>query len=140
MILQTRLMRRYRIKAGVPSLILLEGGTGSVVTRGGVERALDDPTGANFPWRPPHPKRTLEDGPLLPCGARDSSEPMLHEELRYCVKGVYFSAHWVRIPYWAYYFLLVYYDECKRQRSIAKITPGAYEAPLKLIRPEDSSG
>ncbi|XP_043275156.1 nucleoredoxin-like [Venturia canescens] len=91
---KTRLTRRYRIKAGVPTLILLEGGTGSVVTRGGVERAMDDPTGTNFPWRPPHPKATLEDGPLLPCGARDSNEPMLHEELRNCVKGVYFSAHW----------------------------------------------
>ncbi|XP_012287386.1 nucleoredoxin [Orussus abietinus] len=91
---KTRLTRRYRIKAGVPTLILLEGNTGSVVTRGGVERALADPTGANFPWRPPHPKATLEDGPLLPCGARGSNEPMLHEELRHCVKGVYFSAHW----------------------------------------------
>ncbi|XP_024942738.1 nucleoredoxin isoform X2 [Cephus cinctus] len=90
----TRLTRRYRIKAGVPTLILLEGETGSVVTRGGVERALADPTGTNFPWRPPHPKATLEDGPLLPCGGRGSNEPMLHEELRHCVKGVYFSAHW----------------------------------------------
>ncbi|XP_048514023.1 nucleoredoxin-like [Athalia rosae] len=89
-----RLTRRYRIKAGVPTLILLEGGTGSVVTRGGVERTLADPTGANFPWRPPHPKATLVDGPLLPCGGRNNNEPMLHEELRHCVKGVYFSAHW----------------------------------------------
>ncbi|XP_046735687.1 nucleoredoxin-like [Diprion similis] len=91
---KTRLTRRYRIKAGVPTLILVEGRTGSVVTRGGVERALADPTGANFPWRPPHPKATLVDGPLLPCGSRDNKEPMLHEELRHCVKGVYFSAHW----------------------------------------------
>ncbi|KAK0074992.1 hypothetical protein PV326_011971, partial [Microctonus aethiopoides] len=90
----TRLTRRYRIKSGVPTLILLEGASGSVVTRGGVERALADPSGVNFPWRPSHPKATLEDGPLLPCGARDSNEPMLHEELRHCIKGVYFSAHW----------------------------------------------
>lgn len=92
---QTRLTRRYRIKAGVPTLILLEGSNGSIVTRGGVERTIADPTGLEFPWRPPHPKAALEDGPLLPCGARDSNEPMLHEELRYCYKGVYFSAHWV---------------------------------------------
>ncbi|XP_046604934.1 nucleoredoxin-like isoform X1 [Neodiprion virginianus] len=91
---KTRLTRRYRIKADVPTLILVEGGTGSVVTRGGVERTLADPTGANFPWTPPHPKATLVDGPLLPCGSRDNKEPMLHEELRHCVKGVYFSAHW----------------------------------------------
>lgn len=91
---KTRLTRRYRIKAGVPTLILLEGSNGSVVTRGGVERTIADPTGLEFPWRPPHPKAALEDGPLLPCGARDSNEPMLHEELRYCYKGVYFSAHW----------------------------------------------
>jgi hypothetical protein len=76
-------------------LILLEGVKGSVLTRGGVERVLADPTGLSFPWKPPHPKDTLEDGPLLSCGGRDSNEPMLHEELRHCYKGVYFSAHWV---------------------------------------------
>ena len=94
--LQTRLTRRYRIKAGVPTLILLDGSNGSVITRGGVERTIGDPSGAEFPWKPPHPKAALEDGPLLSCGARDSNEPMLHEELRHCFKGVYFSAHWVR--------------------------------------------
>ncbi|XP_014206907.1 nucleoredoxin-like [Copidosoma floridanum] len=91
---KTRLTRRYRIKAGVPTLILLEGKNGAVLTRGGVERALADPEGLGFPWKPPHPKATLEDGPLLPCGGRDSNEPMLHEELRHCYKAVYFSAHW----------------------------------------------
>lgn len=68
-----------------------------MVTRGGVERTIADPSGAEFPWKPPHPKAALEDGPLLSCGARDSNEPMLHEELRHCFKGVYFSAHWVYI-------------------------------------------
>nr|XP_034182057.1 nucleoredoxin-like isoform X2 [Osmia lignaria] len=91
---KTRLTRRYRIKAGVPTLILLDGSNGSIITRGGVERTIGDPGGAEFPWKPPHPKAALEDGPLLPCGARDSNEPMLHEELRHCFKGVYFSAHW----------------------------------------------
>ncbi|XP_020295212.1 nucleoredoxin-like [Pseudomyrmex gracilis] len=91
---KTRLIRRYRIKTNVPTLILLEGSNGSIVTRGGVERTIADPTGVEFPWRPPHPKAALEDGPLLPCGARGSNEPMLHEELRHCFKGVYFSAHW----------------------------------------------
>lgn len=79
----------------MPTLILLENVNGTVLTRGGVERALADPTGLSFPWKPPHPKATLEDGPLLSCGGRDSNEPMLHEELRHCYKGVYFSAHWV---------------------------------------------
>ncbi|KAH0944448.1 hypothetical protein HN011_007617 [Eciton burchellii] len=91
---KTRLTRRYRIKAGVPTLILLESSNGSIVTRGGVERTIADPTGVEFPWKPPHPKAALEDGPLLPCGARDNNEPMLHEELRHCFKGMYFSAHW----------------------------------------------
>jgi len=93
------LTRRYRIKAGVPTLILLESSNGSIVTRGGVERTIADPTGVEFPWKPPHPKAALEDGPLLPCGARDNNEPMLHEELRHCFKGMYFSAHWVNSDY-----------------------------------------
>lgn len=83
----------------MPTLILLDGSNGSVVTRGGVERTIGDSSGAEFPWKPPHPKAALEDGPLLPCGARDSNEPMLHEELRHCFKGVYFSAHWVNIRF-----------------------------------------
>ncbi|XP_014224274.1 nucleoredoxin-like [Trichogramma pretiosum] len=91
---KTRLTRRYRIKAGVPTLVLLDNATGQVITRGGVERALADPQAVGFPWRPAHPKQALEDGPLLPCAGRDSNEPMLHEELRHCYKAVYFSAHW----------------------------------------------
>ncbi|XP_066588688.1 nucleoredoxin-like isoform X2 [Prorops nasuta] len=91
---KTKLTRRYRIKAGVPTLILLDGINGSVITRCGVERVTGDPMGSEFPWRPPHPKAALEDGPLLPCPARESNEPMLHEELRHCFKAVYFSAHW----------------------------------------------
>ncbi|OAD52066.1 Nucleoredoxin [Eufriesea mexicana] len=89
-----KLSRRYQVKTDVPTLILLDGSNGTVLTRGGVDRIVSDPTGANFPWRRPHPKAALEDGPLLPCGASDSNEPMLHEELRHCFKGIYFSAHW----------------------------------------------
>lgn len=95
--LQIKLSRRYQVKTDVPTLILLDGSNGTVLTRGGVDRIISDPTGANFPWRRPHPKAALEDGPLLPCGASDSNEPMLHEELRHCFKGIYFSAHWVHM-------------------------------------------
>ncbi|XP_011506608.1 PREDICTED: nucleoredoxin-like [Ceratosolen solmsi marchali] len=89
-----KLTRRYRVKAGVPMLILLEGAGGMVLTREGVERTLADPNGLNFPWKPPHPQLTLEDGPLLSCRRSDSNKSKLYKELRYCYKGIYFSAYW----------------------------------------------
>lgn len=48
---QTRLSRRYRIKSGVPTLVLLskEGTTVSVSAQ---EKLLEDPSGTYFPWRP----------------------------------------------------------------------------------------
>ena len=94
----------------MPTLILMEGSTGAVLTRGGVERTLADPQGQSFPWTPPHPKSHLEDGPLLSCGGRDSNEPMLHEELRHCYKGVYFSAHWVSVEILLLFRIKVFAD------------------------------
>lgn len=50
-ILQTRLSRRYRIKSGVPTLVLLDK-DGSTVSISAHERLVEDPNGTNFPWRP----------------------------------------------------------------------------------------
>lgn len=48
---QTKLSRRYRIKSGVPTLVLLdkEGGT---ISASAQDRLLEDPNGISFPWRP----------------------------------------------------------------------------------------
>nr|CAH7743838.1 unnamed protein product [Callosobruchus chinensis] len=49
--LKTRLSRRYRIKSGVPTLVLL-GREGTTVSISAHEKLLEDPSGAYFPWRP----------------------------------------------------------------------------------------
>jgi nucleoredoxin len=101
-ILQVRLSRRYRAQIGAPTLVLLEGATGRLITSSGCERLNEDPPGAMFPWTPRAITEVLrEAGPYLPGGKRAASNVSAPEsEVRYSeldglVKGIYFSAHWV---------------------------------------------
>jgi nucleoredoxin len=104
LILQVRLSRRYRAQFGAPTLVLLEGATGRLITRNGCERLNEDPAGALFPWTPRALTEVLrETGPYLPGGKRAGSKLSASDsEVRYSqldglVKGIYFSAHWVGI-------------------------------------------
>jgi nucleoredoxin len=103
-ILQVRLSRRYRAQIGAPTLVLLEGATGRLITNSGCERLNEDPVGAMFPWTPrPVAEVLREAGPYLPGGKRAASKLSSSEcavrcsELDGLVKGIYFSAHWVSI-------------------------------------------
>ncbi|KAJ8965839.1 hypothetical protein NQ314_003872 [Rhamnusium bicolor] len=49
--MMTRLSRRYRIKSGVPTLVLLDR-EGATVSISAQERLIEDPLGTCFPWRP----------------------------------------------------------------------------------------
>ncbi|XP_069698968.1 nucleoredoxin-like [Periplaneta americana] len=96
-----RLSRRYRAQIGAPTLVLLEGATGRLITSGGCERLNEDPTGARFPWTPrPLAEVLREAGPYLPGGKRVTSKSsasgseVRYSELEGLVKGIYFSAHW----------------------------------------------
>lgn len=102
LILQVRLGRRYRAQLGAPTLVLLEGGTGRLITRNGCDRLKEDPTGVLFPWTPRALTEVLrEAGPYLPGGKRAASKlsaadsRVRYSELDGLVKGIYFSAHWV---------------------------------------------
>lgn len=104
LILQVRLSRRYRAQVGGPTLVLLEGATGRLITRNGCERLNEDPTGALFPWTPRALTEVLrEAGSYLPGGKRAASKlsasdsEVRYSELDGLVKGIYFSAHWVSI-------------------------------------------
>ncbi|XP_060534104.1 nucleoredoxin-like [Cylas formicarius] len=96
--LKTRLSRRYRIKSGVPTLVLLdkEGATVSVSAQ---EKLLEDPNGTNFPWRPRPVDEVLKEVVLQPGGRYFEDHQNIQNELRYRdlsdgVRGFYFSAHW----------------------------------------------
>ena len=98
-----RLTRRYRAQIGAPTLVLLEGATGRLITSKGCERLSEDPTGALFPWTPRALTDVLKEaGPYLPGGRRAavsklsaSENKVRYSELEGLVKGIYFSAHWV---------------------------------------------
>lgn len=97
--LKTRLSRRYRIKSGVPTLVLL-GRDGITVSVSAQEKLLEDPSGANFPWRPRPVEQVLKDVVLQPGGTFYSEHKnFTKEDIRYevlpdGVKGFYFSANW----------------------------------------------
>ncbi|EFA04807.1 nucleoredoxin [Tribolium castaneum] len=96
--LKTRLSRRYRIKSGVPTLVLLDrdGGTISVSAQ---DRLLEDPLGSSFPWRPRPVDQVLKDVVLQKGGTFSKEHPCTKPEFRYsdlpdAVRGFYFSANW----------------------------------------------
>ncbi|CAG9862266.1 unnamed protein product [Phyllotreta striolata] len=97
--LKTRLSRRYRIKSGVPTLVLLNR-DGSTVTVSAQEKLLEDPSGSNFPWRPRPVEHVLKDIVLQPGGSFYSEhknftkEDIRYENLPEGIKGFYFSANW----------------------------------------------
>ncbi|XP_049824373.1 nucleoredoxin isoform X2 [Aethina tumida] len=97
--LKTRLSRRYRIKSGVPTLVLLDrdGGTISVSAQ---ERLVEDPCGNSFPWRPRPVDQVLKDVVLQPGGLyfrehqNSTKEDIRYQDLKDGVRGFYFSANW----------------------------------------------
>lgn len=94
---QIRLTRRYQIKLLTPSLILLNGRTGEIITKHGRERLLEDPTGLNFPWKPRPLHTVLSNIELLPGGKSDRGEIIHFQSLKGSIIGFYFSAHWVSV-------------------------------------------
>ncbi|GLV36728.1 hypothetical protein CBL_02437 [Carabus blaptoides fortunei] len=99
-VIATRLSRRYRIKVGVPTLVLLDV-DGATITCSGKERLVEDPLGDGFPWRPRPVDQVLKDI-ILVSGRLYEEE---HSEapggdIRYqdlsadIIRGFYFSAHW----------------------------------------------
>lgn len=50
LMLQTHVSTAFGIN-GIPTLILLEAETGDIINSGARMNVMQDPTGANFPWR-----------------------------------------------------------------------------------------
>lgn len=99
---QTRLSRRYRIKSGVPTLIILDR-DGNTVSSSAQDRLLEDPLGTAFPWRPRPVDQVLKDIVLQTGGTypkehkHQKIQEITYADLSDGIRGFYFSANWVRI-------------------------------------------
>ncbi|KAL3270829.1 hypothetical protein HHI36_021348 [Cryptolaemus montrouzieri] len=96
--LKARLSRRYRIKSGVPTLVLLDK-DGATISISAQDKLLEDPHGLNFPWRPRPVDQVLKDIVLLPGGTyfkehSGSSQDIQYKDIPDGIKGFYFSANW----------------------------------------------
>ncbi|KAK9876013.1 hypothetical protein WA026_011130 [Henosepilachna vigintioctopunctata] len=96
--LKARLSRRYRIKSGVPTLVLIDE-DGATISVSAQDKLLEDPYGVNFPWRPRPVDQVLKDVALLPGGTFYKEHPNTMQDIHYKdipagIKGFYFSANW----------------------------------------------
>jgi len=73
-----------------PTLVLLDGATGKLITTNGRDSLSEDLQGKNFPWAP----KSL-DGILTGEVLKGSEKCDYRTALDGQVKGIYFSAHWV---------------------------------------------
>jgi nucleoredoxin len=85
------LNKKFKVE-GIPTLVILDGKTGETITTDGREAVSEDPTGKNFPWKPPSFWEAL--GTEFLKGT--DGETVDVDEIKGAGKviGLYFSAHW----------------------------------------------
>ena len=89
--LQTNLSRKFKV-SGIPTLILLDGETGAVLTADGRSIVAEDPEGTQFPWKP-KPLSELIGEEFVTTGLKEVGKEAIEGK----VLGLYFSAHWVSL-------------------------------------------
>ena len=90
--LQDKLSKKFKVQ-GIPTLILLDGKDGKVITKDARSNLLEDPAGENFPWRPKGLTDVMKGVKLV----NNKKEEKAFEDLAGKVIAFYFSAHWVCI-------------------------------------------
>jgi len=88
---KAQLSKKFKV-SGIPTLVILDGATGEVITTDGREAVSEDPTGAEFPWRPPSFWDALGSEFLNGMDGETTSVEELKQSAK--VIGLYFSAHW----------------------------------------------
>lgn len=85
--------KRFKVQ-GIPTLLLLDGATGELVSRDGRSIVADDPQGTAYPWKPKSVKELL--APELKLVDKSGGETTLGAATSGGNKflGLYFSAHW----------------------------------------------
>jgi len=87
---KAKLSKKYKVN-GIPSLVVLDGASGEIITKDGRSAVGEDPNGDHFPWKPSTLWEALGEEVLN--GEGDTVDI---KELRGPGKvlGLYFSAHW----------------------------------------------
>ncbi|KAJ8312501.1 hypothetical protein KUTeg_009874, partial [Tegillarca granosa] len=87
---KNKLSKKFKV-SGIPSLIILDGETGEVITANGRGKVSSDMEGKEFPWRPEPFSKVIEGKLVNKDGVEsDASEVFKPGKLT----GIYFSAHW----------------------------------------------
>merc|ERR1711977_401370 len=88
--LKAALGKKYKV-SGIPSLIILDGETGEVITKDVRRAVMEDPNGERFPWKPPSLWEAMGDEFMSGDGESVELSALRGEGK---VIGLYFSAHW----------------------------------------------
>ena len=88
--LKAALSKKYGV-TGIPSLIILDGETGELITKDGRDAVMEDLKGENFPWKPPTVWEAMGDEFMSADGEAVELSALRGEGK---VIGLYFSAHW----------------------------------------------
>jgi nucleoredoxin len=91
--LKAALSKKYGV-TGIPSLIILDGETGELITRDGRRAVMEDIRGDRFPWRPPTVWEAMGDEFMSGDGEMVELSAIRGEAHEGKVIGLYFSAHW----------------------------------------------
>lgn len=83
--------KKFRVQ-GIPKFVLIDAGTGKLITCEGYSCVINDKDGKEFPWRPKKLYEVIQ-GKLL---RSDRTEVDAVESLKGKTVCLYFSAHWVR--------------------------------------------
>jgi len=83
------LMKKFKVP-GYPTLVLLEGKTGNLITSSGVMKVYKDAKGVDFPWRPKPFDELLGNSFENNKGDKFSASSALAGKYL----ALYFSAHW----------------------------------------------
>lgn len=81
---------KFKVYA-VPTLILVDGKTGELITKNGREIVVTDPKGTGFPWRPRTLSEIFEGIKFID---KDNDEKTW-DQLHGMIIGFFFSCHWV---------------------------------------------
>ena len=81
---------KFKVNA-VPTLILVDGKTGELISKDGREIVVTDPKGTGFPWRPRTLSEIFEGIKFIDRDNDETTWDQLHGK----IIGFFFSRHWV---------------------------------------------
>lgn len=88
--LQGELSQKFKV-SGIPTLVLLDAGTGKLITADGRSVVMEDQEGKDFPWQPKQLSELVRGKLVNNAG----EEKDFDADVKGTVFGLYFSAHWV---------------------------------------------